>query len=158
MISRAKDREYTTRESPNERFAFSRTAVFDIDGTGAPFDMDQVIIPPGKRNFPHHSHAALWEMYYIVSGSAVIRMDEESHQVSKGDSIMCPPGVAHQIINESEGDVVYLVVSNDPPFDSCYYPDSGKMGIRPTAVWKGHPGKDRYFWTETDEEYYTNEE
>lgn len=158
MIKRQSDLEHASRESPKQRFSFSRTSVFTIDDTGAPFDMDQVTLPPGKRNFPHHSHAALWEMYYIVSGTAVVRIDGESHEVSAGDSIMCPPGVAHQIINESDDDVIYLVISNDPPFDSCFYPDSGKLLVSPTRVWKEHPGKERYFWTETEEEYYTGEE
>jgi uncharacterized cupin superfamily protein len=119
--------------------------------------MDRVTLPPGKRNFPHHSHAALWEMYYMVSGKATFRIDEESHEVTAGDSIMCPPGMAHQIINESDLDVIYLVISNDPPFDSCFYPDSGKLLVS-RKVWKGQPEDDRVFWTKTDETYYVGEE
>jgi len=117
-----------------------------------------VTLPPGKRNFPHHSHAALWEMYYIVSGVASIRIDDEAHSVETGDTIVCPPGMAHQIINESDEDVVYLVVSNDPPFDCYYYPDSGKMLVSARKVWKGHPEEEHAFWTTTDETYYTGEE
>jgi uncharacterized cupin superfamily protein len=158
MIIKATDQEATTRESPAGKFELSRKSVFNIADTGAPFDMDHVTLSPGKRNFPHHSHAALWEVYYVVSGNATVRMDDTSHEVSTGDTIVCPPGVAHQIINESDENVVYLVISNDPPFDSCYYPDSGKMLVSAKRVWKGHPNEDRAFWTETDETYYTGEE
>lgn len=158
MIVRADKGEEQERESPGKRFAFRRKSVFTTDDTGAPFDMDRVTLPPGKRNFPHHSHAALWEAYYFVSGDAVVRIDGETHTVSAGDTVVCPPGTAHQISNESDADVVYLVISDDPPFDCCYYPDSGKMLVSPKRVWQGYPSDDRYFWTTTEEEYYTGEE
>jgi uncharacterized cupin superfamily protein len=157
MISKASEPETGQRESPKGRFGFSRRSVFTCEESGAPFDMDRVILPPGKRNFPHHSHAALWEMYYVVSGTATFRIDQESHEVTEGDSVMCPPGMAHQIINESNSDVVYLIISNDPPFDSCFYPDSGKLLVS-RKVWNGQPEDDRVFWTKTDETYYVGEE
>ena len=157
MIARQSDKETNTRESPKGRFGFSRKALFTIPETGGPFDLDVVTLPPGKKNFPHHSHAALWEMYYIVSGTATIRMDDEHHTAKTGDAIMCPPGMAHQISNDTDEDVVYLVVSDDPPFDACYYPDSDKQLIA-RKVWKGQPDEDRVFWTRTDQTYYDGEE
>ncbi len=157
MISRLSDQKANIRDSPTGKFSITRRNLFSVPGTGAPFDMDHVTLPPGKRNFPNHSHAALWEMYYIVSGRALLRIDDESTTVREGDSLMCPPGMAHQIINESDEDVVYLVISDDPVFDSCFYPDSGKMMVS-KKVWEGQPDEDRVFWTRTDETYYTGEE
>ena len=158
MIVRAAERDSNGRESPTGKFSIVRKSIFTCPDTGSPFDLDHVTLSPGKRNFPHHSHAALWEMYYIISGKAVVRIDEETHDVETGDTIVCPPGMAHQIINESDEEVVYLVISNDPPFDSCYYPDSGKMLVAARKVWKGHPNDERAFWTTTNETYYTGEE
>ncbi len=157
MITRLSDREPVTRESPNGKFGVTRRNLFTCPDTGAPFDLDHVTLPPGKRNFPHHAHAQLWEAYYIVSGEAVLRLDDESHTVVSGDSIVCPPGTAHQIVNESDGDVVYLVISNDVTFDACFYPDSGKLLMR-RKVWKGQPDDGRVFWTRTDETYWTGED
>ena len=158
MIIKSSDNEARTRESPKGKFSILRKSIITCPDTGAPFDLDHVTLPPGKRNFPHHSHAALWELYYIIFGEATVRIDDESHTVSAGDSILCPPGEAHQIINESDSDVIYLIISNDPAFDSYYYPDSGKMLVPAGNVWKGHPQKNRVFWTTTDEMYYTGEE
>ena len=157
MISRPADRENVSRDSPTGKFGFTGRCIFSCDDTGAPFDMDHVTLPPGKRNFPHHSHGALWEMYYNVSGTATVRMDEESHTVSAGDSVMCPPGGAQQLSNESNEDVNYLVISDNPPFDCCHYPDSGKTLVR-QKIWKQQADDERAFWTRTDETYYTGED
>jgi uncharacterized cupin superfamily protein len=157
MIAKASQRETVTRESPAGKFGIARESIFACEDTGSPFDLEHVTLPPGKRNFPHHSHATLWEMYYIISGTAVVRLDDETHEIGTGDSIMCPPGMAHQIINETDTDVVYLVVSNDPPFGCAFYPDSGKMLIQ-KKVWKGQPDEERGFWTATEQTYYDGEE
>jgi uncharacterized cupin superfamily protein len=157
MIARAAELETMIRDSPAREFGIVRKPIFSCEDTGAPFDLEHVVLPPGKRNFPHHSHATLWEMYYVISEKAVIRIDDDSHEVGEGDSVMCPPGMAHQIINESGIDVVYLVISNDPPFGCAYCPDSGKMLVG-NKVWKGQPDEARGFWTKTDQTYYDGEE
>ena len=46
-----------------------------------------------------------------------------------GETVSCPPGDAHQIINESSEDFEYLVITNNPGFDTYYYPDSDKVFV-----------------------------
>ena len=62
-----------------------------------------------------------------MSGTAFMRTDEETVDLQAGEVYLCRPGLAHQIINDSDEDFLYLVMSNDPPHDGCYYPDIGKM-------------------------------
>lgn len=97
------------------------------EDTGCPFDLQHVTLKPGKRNFPLHTHGSMWELYYALAGSATMRTDEETVALETGDSYLCRVGLAHQIINDSGEDFVYLVIANDPPHDTCYYPDSGKL-------------------------------
>ena len=53
---------------------------------------------------------------------------------------MCPPGEAHQIINDGDSDLSYLVIANNTPFDQCYYPDSDKMWFADVLVSEGKEG------------------
>jgi mannose-6-phosphate isomerase-like protein (cupin superfamily) len=105
-----------------------------------PFDVAMVKVHPGAANFPFHSHRADWECYLVVSGTGTIRHGEERSALKPGDCVVCPPGEAHQIINDHDEDLVYYVIANNTPGDFWHYPDSGKWGIpgvgyfRPTRL------------------------
>jgi uncharacterized cupin superfamily protein len=89
------------------------------------------IVPPGKRACPFHSHRGEEEMFFIVSGTGLLRYGEETRKIRAGDVICCPvggPGTAHQIINDSEADLAYLSISTMMPAEVCEYPDSKKIG------------------------------
>jgi uncharacterized cupin superfamily protein len=116
------DTEANDFESPKGHFGITYRDHISCEDTGCPFDLQHVTLKPGKKNFPFHTHGSLWELYYAVSGTATMRTDEETVDFQAGDSYLCRPGLAHQIINDSTADFVYLVISNDPPHDSCYTP------------------------------------
>ena len=144
--------------SPKGRFGITYRDKIDCETTGCPFDLQHVTLKPGRRNFPFHSHGALWELYYALSGTATMRTDEETVDIAAGDCYLCRPGLAHQIINESDEDFVYLVISNDPPYDACYYPDSGKLSPFEKNLWGAMP-EGRRFWQPLEEtDYFAGEE
>ena len=89
------------------------------------------VVPPGKRACPFHSHRAEEEMFFIVRGSGTLRYGNETRPIRAGDVICCPTGgpeTAHQIINDSEGELAYLSISTMMPAEVCEYPDSKKIG------------------------------
>jgi uncharacterized cupin superfamily protein len=98
---------------------------------GPPFDLEWVRLPAGAINFPFHAHFGQWEMFVFISGRGQMRGPEETVPVEAGDTVIFPPGEAHQIINDSEADLVYYVIADNPPVDVVTYPDSGKWAIRP---------------------------
>lgn len=99
---------------------------------GHPFDVELTTLPPGKKNYPFHSHAAQWEYYIILSGEGrFLSNDETWHAVQAGDHIVCPPGEAHQIENNSEADLVYYVIADHYPADVTTYPHTGKRQLKP---------------------------
>lgn len=100
-------------------------------GGGHPFDVEAQRIPPGKINFPLHEHAAQWEAYYILSGSGQMRTPAGLYDIGAGDYLVCPPGEAHQLINNSKQDLLYLVIADQPQADVIHYPDSGKWLVKP---------------------------
>lgn len=90
-----------------------------------------IVVPPGNRACPFHSHLAEEEMFFIVRGEGTLRYGDETRRIRAGDVICCPVGgreSAHQIVNDSAAPLAYLSVSTVMPADVCEYPDSGKVG------------------------------
>ena len=90
------------------------------------------VVPPGKRSCPFHSHRAEEEMFFIVRGSGTLRYGNESRKIRAGDVICCPAGgpeTAHQIVNDSSGELAYLSISTMQKVEICEYPDSRKLGL-----------------------------
>ncbi len=96
-----------------------------------PFDVAHVTLAPGKKNWPYHRHGAQWEMYVALKGTAKVRIEGSLIGFEEGDFVLCPPGDAHQIINESAAEFEYLAISDNPEFDTEYYPDSDKVSVSP---------------------------
>jgi uncharacterized cupin superfamily protein len=145
-------------DSPKGRFGALFREPFRGDDTGCPFDIEHVTIPPGKRNFPFHSHGAMWEVYYVLSGNGTMRTDEETVDLQPGDTYICKPGLAHQIINDTDADLIYLVVANEPAHDSCYYPDSGKLAPGWRTIGGGLTEAQRFWKPVEGAEYFDDEE
>lgn len=95
-----------------------------------PFDLEWNRLPPGKSLCPFHSHSAQWEFYYVLSGRGQVRDDEGLHEVEAGDAFLFKPGEAHQLLNHSDTDFVFLTIADNPVGESCYYPDSQKWLVR----------------------------
>lgn len=67
------------------------------------------ILPPGKTVTPHH-HEVLEEIYYILSGSGVMTVGDESQAVSAGDAIYIPKRKVHSLTNTGDENMKLLLV------------------------------------------------
>ena len=124
-------------ESPKKQFTTierSVTKALDLcnDRTNRPFEMEHVTVLPGKKAHTYHAHGAQWELYWIIKGSARMRFDEGFVELEAGDAVQCPPGVAHQLLNARDAELEYWIISSNPDFDTCYYPDSDKVSVHPS--------------------------
>jgi uncharacterized cupin superfamily protein len=143
-------------KSPKGRFAQSgkdlSCAIGDVRNgwpqKGHPFNLELVKVPAGKSACPFHWHAAQWELFWILDGTATIRAGKKRFQAKPGDIVMHPPFEPHELINESRKPVTFYIVADNPPVDCWRYPDSDKWGLRaPRKI---------YRMTETD--YHDGEE
>jgi uncharacterized cupin superfamily protein len=129
------DVKRTDFASPKKTFALKMKKISatlaeqDQQKRDAPVDIEHCVLAPGKKNFPYHCHAAEWEIYYALKGQARIRTEAGIEDFNAGETAICPPGEAHQIINESADDFEYLVITNNAGFDTYYYPDSDKVFV-----------------------------
>lgn len=98
-----------------------------------PFDVELCRVPPGKKACPFHSHSAQWEYYHVLSGRGLIRTADGQSRLEPGDICIFPPGEAHQLINDGGEDLVVYIIADNPPGESCYYPDSKKWLVRSPA-------------------------
>ncbi|MBI2360854.1 MAG: cupin domain-containing protein [Deltaproteobacteria bacterium] len=93
-------------------------------------------VPRGKVAFPFHLHNGNEEMIFILEGEAILRLGKEEISVSAGTFVACPPGPdhPHQLINTSDRDLRYLVVSTMEYPEISEYPDSNKIGAYVTSA------------------------
>ncbi len=94
-----------------------------------PFDVEILRVPPGKMPYPFHSHSMQWEFYHVIAGSGRVRHDSGSEAIVAGDAFLFQPGEAHQLINDSEADLIVYVVADNPLGESAHFPDSNKYSL-----------------------------
>ncbi len=67
-------------------------------------------VPPGKREVKHY-HKISRQFFYVLSGSAIMDVDGGKQVINKLEGIFIPAGVPHQLINESNEKLEFIVVS-----------------------------------------------
>jgi quercetin dioxygenase-like cupin family protein len=67
-------------------------------------------VPPGAEEV-HHYHNTARQFFYVLSGTAVLEAEGKEHQIPTGSGMEVPPGVQHKFMNQSEQDVIFLVIS-----------------------------------------------
>jgi mannose-6-phosphate isomerase-like protein (cupin superfamily) len=67
----------------------------------------EATVPVGGATAAHY-HSATEELYYIVSGSGLMRIAEEERDVRRGDCIVIPPGAEHKLTNTGSEPLVLL--------------------------------------------------
>lgn len=53
---------------------------------------------PGQSIQPHY-HTDLEEIYYVLSGSGLLTIDDEQKEISRGDVVHIPPPAPHTLLN-----------------------------------------------------------
>lgn len=71
--------------------------------------VDYAIVPPGS-SIGEHRHQDNEEMYIILEGHAIMRINDQDYEVKTGDLILNCFGWKHGLRNESSRDVKILVV------------------------------------------------
>jgi mannose-6-phosphate isomerase-like protein (cupin superfamily) len=68
-------------------------------------------MPPGTSEVRHH-HEKSRQFFFILKGSARIESGGEQVQLARDEGLEIPPGVDHQIFNDSDEDLEFLLVSH----------------------------------------------
>jgi uncharacterized cupin superfamily protein len=86
---------------------------------------------PGGVSALRHAHTKQDEFLYILHGHPVLLTDAGETSLSPG---MCAgfkagTGNAHQLVNRTNEEVIYLEVGDRSPRDSVVYPDDDLKGV-----------------------------
>lgn len=103
-----------------------------MEARGGRLGMNQTRLTKGQVACPHHHHLRDDEMFFVLSGRGLLRYGDELFDLAPGDTVSCPAGtgIAHQIANPFDDDLVYLAIGPNDPHEVCVYPDSGKVYVR----------------------------
>lgn len=70
-------------------------------------------VPPGASEVQHF-HQSANQFFYVLTGTAIIVLEATEYMLKEGEGIQVPAGTVHQLRNESNEDVHFLVISNPP--------------------------------------------
>lgn len=141
IIKNVKDPGYETKnlnqvydpEGEHKRsFEFLKNEVFSPYRSGeGGLCVNFYTLMPGKSNYPFHQHFGKEEVFYIISGSAVLKTSKGDVEVKEGDVILVPPNEngGHMLTNTSDIPLVYLDVDTYSASDVILYPDSGNVRV-----------------------------
>ncbi len=90
------------------------------------FGVNLTTLPPGQASALRHAHTRQDEFIYILTGHPTLIDDNGPTPLAPG---MCAgfkagTGNAHQLVNQSDEDVVYLEVGDRSADDEATYPDN----------------------------------
>jgi uncharacterized cupin superfamily protein len=95
------------------------------------FGVNLTRLPPGAISALRHAHTKQDEFIFILAGNPVLLTDEGEMSLSPG---MCAgfrsgSGNAHQLINRTAEDVVYLEIGDRTAGDAVSYPDDDLQAV-----------------------------
>ena len=87
-------------------------------------------LPPGNESFLPHAHTFQEEFVFILEGNGKAILGDEEHPVGPGDFVGYPcDGVPHQLRNDGDTDLVYLMGGERTPFEIAKFPSVDKVGV-----------------------------
>lgn len=113
-----------------------KRALGDVFGL-TKFGVNLTILSPGARSALLHRHSHQQEFIYILSGTPTLRTDAEEYAMQPGMCVgFMPGGDAHQLVNRSDAEVVYLEIGDRDPDDSGFYPEDDLRAERDGEGWR----------------------
>lgn len=101
------------------------------------FGVNLTRLIPGGESALLHRHSKQDEFIYILEGDPILVTDQGELQLSPGMCAGFPAqGIAHQLVNRTDRDVLYLEIGDRSPGDEGSYPaDDLKAALGPNGQW-----------------------
>ncbi|BAY32587.1 cupin 2 conserved barrel domain protein [Nostoc carneum NIES-2107] len=102
------------------------------------FGVNLTRLAPNAISALRHAHSKQDEFIYILKGNPTLQTDEGRTQLSPG---MCAgfkagTGNAHNLINETSEEVLYLEIGDRTPGDEGTYPDDDIQALLVEGKWQ----------------------
>lgn len=73
-------------------------------------------VPPSAAEVPH-LHVKARQFFYVLSGTATMEFEGGKVEFGPNQGLHVPPNTQHRFVNESEDEVVFLVISSPATAD-----------------------------------------
>jgi uncharacterized cupin superfamily protein len=94
------------------------------------FGVNLTHLPPGVESALLHRHSKQDELIYVLEGHPTLITDAGETELAPGMCAGFPGGgVAHQLVNRTSADVVYLEVGDRTPGDEVDYPNDDLKAV-----------------------------
>ncbi|WP_412480572.1 cupin domain-containing protein [Azonexus sp. IMCC34839] len=102
------------------------------------FGVNLTTLAPGAVSALRHCHSKQEEFVFVLEGTPTLRTDEGDTLLSPG---MCAgfraaSGNAHQLLNLTSSDVIYLEIGDRTPGDEVSYPDDDLQAVSMDGRWE----------------------
>jgi uncharacterized cupin superfamily protein len=102
------------------------------------FGINLTRLKPGGESALLHRHSKQDEFVYILEGNPTLVTDRGEVVLAPGMcAVFAAGGIAHQLVNRTDSDVVYLEIGDRTPGDDGAYPaDDLKAALGPDGRWQ----------------------
>jgi len=102
------------------------------------FGVNLTRLAPGAISALRHAHARQDEFIYVLTGAPTLITDAGETRLAPGTcaGFRAGSGDAHQLVNRSDADVLYLEVGDRTPGDSAAYPDDDLAATLVDGQWR----------------------
>jgi uncharacterized cupin superfamily protein len=102
------------------------------------FGVNLTRLAPGAVSALRHAHSEQDEFLYILEGRPTLVTDAGRTPLEPGMCVGTPAGTGdgHQLVNESNEEVVYLEVGDRSPGDRVFYPDDDLQAEWVDGAWR----------------------
>ena len=97
------------RVHDGEGFAIARRLFTRTDLSSSVFFFNESWLQPGS-SYGEHGHQGDEEIYYIIDGAGLMRVDGEEETVGPGDAILTKSGSRHSLRNVGQTPLKVLVI------------------------------------------------
>lgn len=103
----------------------------------ANFGVNLTRLLPGSGSALRHAHSRQDEFIYILQGNPVLINDAGETRLFPGmcSGFKAGTGNAHQLINRTGEDVIYLEIGDRSPGDTVVYPDDDLQAVLVEGTW-----------------------
>ncbi len=77
-----------------------------------PYSLAVARVEPGGRTYRHRLRQT--EVYYLLSGSGIMHIDDQSRAVGAEDAVLIPPGTVQWIENSGGEELRFIAIVNPP--------------------------------------------
>jgi quercetin dioxygenase-like cupin family protein len=99
-----------------------------LDGTvaGAGVGLFELVVPPGARVPPAHSHSKSEEIAYVLEGTLRYSVDDQTRDLKPGERMYTPRGAVHAFSNP-HAEVARALIVLTPDIGEQYFRDVAEV-------------------------------